>query len=138
MNDRLRPLPSVGEPSDAVSSVPTSLSDSSNSYNGDDARRFLWEWRAAQNRYSEATWENGQLEIHLGASQAALHAAEEEASAVRARLAESDAVVTGKMIFRDVSISISHCLYLDRSPFSVIISPDDAVGVSPTGGERGC
>ena len=67
-----------------------------------------------------------------------LHAAEEEASVVRARLAESDAVVTGKMISKDVSIPISHCLYLDNSPFSVIISPDDAVGVSPTGSERGC
>ena len=64
--------------------------------------------------------------------------AEEEASAIQAWLAESDAVVTGKMIFRDVSILISQCLYLDSSPFSVIISPDDAVRVSPTGGERGC
>ena len=70
----------------------------------------------AQNRYSEATRENGQLEIHLGASQAALHAAKEEASAVRAWLAESDAMVTGKMIFRDVSILISHCLHLDSFP----------------------
>ena len=51
----------------------------------------------AQNRYSEATWENGQLEIHLGVSQAAFHAAEEEASTVRAWLAESDAMVAGKM-----------------------------------------
>ena len=59
------------------------------------------------------TRENGQLEIRLGASPAALHVAEEEASAIRARLAESDAVVTGKMIFRDVSIPISHCLHLD-------------------------
>ena len=91
----------------------------------------------AQNRYSEVTWENGQLETRLGVSQAALYVAEEEASAVRAWLAESNAVVTGKMIFRDVSILISHCLYLDSSPFSVIISPDDAVGVSPTSGEHG-
>jgi len=82
MNDRLRPLPRAGEPSDAVSSVPSSSSDSSDSYNGDDARRFLWEWRVAQNCYSEATRENGQLKIHLEASQAALHAAEEEASAI--------------------------------------------------------
>ena len=37
------------------------------------------------------------MEICLGVSQAALHAAEEEASAVRARLAESDAMVAGKM-----------------------------------------
>ena len=113
MNDRLRPLPRAGEPSDAVSSAPSLSSDSSDLYNGDDAQCFLREWRAAQNRYSKATRENGQLEIHLGASQAALHAAEEEASAIRARLAESDAVVTGKMIFRDVSIPISYYLHLD-------------------------
>ena len=84
MNDSLCPLSRAGGPSDAASSVPASSSDSSDSYNGDDARRYLHEWRMAQNRYSEATWENGQLEIRLGVSQAALHAAEEEASAVRA------------------------------------------------------
>ena len=55
----------------------------------------------AQNRYSEATWENSQLEICLGVSQATLHAAEEEANAVRARLAESDAMVAGKINFRN-------------------------------------
>ena len=138
MNDSLHPLPRVGETSNTVSSAPASSSDSSDSYNGDDARRFLREWRAAQNRYSEATQESGQLEICLRVSQAALHAAEEEANVVRARLAESDAVVTGKMIFRDVSISISHCLYLDSSSISfVIVSPDSAVGVPPTGGECG-
>ena len=71
--------------------------DSSDSYNNDDARRFLREWRAAQGRYSEATRENGQLEIRLGASQAALLASEEEANAARARLAKSDAMVAGKM-----------------------------------------
>ena len=42
------------------------------------------------------TRENGQLEIRLGVSQAALHAAEEEASAVQERLAKSDAMVAGK------------------------------------------
>ena len=113
MNDRLRPLPRAGEPSDAVSSAPSSSLDSSDSYNGDDARCFLREWRAAQNRYFEATQENGQLEIRLRASHVTLHVAEEEASAIRARLADSDAVVTGKMIFRDVSIPISHCLHID-------------------------
>ena len=74
-----------------------SSSDSSDSYNGDDARRYLHEWRMAQNCYSEVTWENDQLEICLGVSQATLHVAEEEASAVRVRLAKSDAMVAGKM-----------------------------------------
>ena len=95
MNDSLRPLPRAGGTSNTASSVSASSSDSSDSYNG-DARRYLHEWRMAQNHYSEATWENGQLEIRLGVSQAALHAAEEEASAVRVRLAESDAMVAGK------------------------------------------
>ena len=103
MNDSLRPIPRASGPSDAASSVPASLSDSFDSYNGDDAWRYLHEWRMVQNRYSEATWENGQLEIRLGVSQAALHAAEEEASAVRAWLAESDAMVAGKTNSRNAS-----------------------------------
>ena len=103
MNDSLRPLPRAGGPSDAASSVSTLLSDSFDSYNGDDARCYLHEWRMPQNRYSEATWENSQLEICLRVSQAALHADEEEASAVRAWLAESDAMVAGKINSRNAS-----------------------------------
>ena len=107
LNDSLRPLPRANEPSDTASSTPASSLDSSNSYNGNDAQRYLHEWRMAQNRYSEATWENGQLEICLGVSQATLHAAEEEASVVRARLTESDATVAGKMNSRNAFIMIS-------------------------------
>jgi len=107
LNDSLCPLPRADEPSDAASSVPASLLDSSDSYNGDDARRFLQEWKAVQDRYSKATRENGQLEIHLGVSQGALHAAEEEANVVRARLAESDAMVASKMNSRNALILIS-------------------------------
>ena len=66
----------------------------------------------AQNRYSKATWENGQLEICLGVSQAALHVAKEEASAVRVRLAESDAAVVGKMSSINASILISSIFIL--------------------------
>ena len=112
MNDSLCPLPRAGEPSDAVSSMVASSSDSSDSYNGDGARRFLQEWRVAQNLYSEVTRENGQLKIHFGVSQAALHAAEEEASAVRAWLAESDAMVAGKMNSRNTSTLISTAFIL--------------------------
>ena len=68
MNDSLCPLPRAGGPSDAASSVSASSSDSSDSYHGDDAWRYLHEWRMAQNRYSEVTWENGQLEVRLGVS----------------------------------------------------------------------
>ena len=80
-----------------------SLLNSFDCYNGNDARRYLHEWRMAQNCYSEATWENGQLEIRLGVSQATLHAAEEEASAVRVRLTESNAMVAGMMNSRNTS-----------------------------------
>ena len=137
VNDSLRPLPRAGEPSNVVSSAPASSSDSSDSYNGDDAQCFLREWRAAQNHYSEVTQENGQLEIHFGVSQAALHAAEEEASAVRARLAKSDAMVAGKMNSMEAFYSNFHYLHLDNILVFVIVSPDSAVGISPTGGECG-
>ena len=90
--------------------------DSSDSYNGDDARRYLHEWRMAQNRYSEVTWETGQLEICLRVSQAALHAAEEEANATRARLTESDAAVAGMMSLRNVFILISTVFILIAFP----------------------
>ena len=103
MNDSLCPFPRAGGPSDATSSMPASLSDSSDSYNGDDAQRYLHEWRMAQNHYYEAIWENSQLEICLGVSQAALHVAEEEASAVRAWLPVSDAMVAGKMNSRNAT-----------------------------------
>ena len=113
MNDSLRPLPRAGGPSDTASSVPASSSDSSDSYNGDDARCYLHEWRMGQNRYSEATWENGQLEIRLEVSQAALRVAEEEAITIRARLAESDAMVASKMDPMKAFYSDLHYSYLD-------------------------
>ena len=50
---------------------------------------------------------NGQLEIHLGIFQAALNAAEEEAGAIQARLAVSDATVAGKTSSMNTSILIS-------------------------------
>ena len=81
--------------------------DSSNSYNGNDAQRFFREWRAVEDRYSKAIRKNGQLEIRLGVFQAALNAAEEEASAIRAWLAKSDATVAGKMSSMNVSIMVS-------------------------------
>ena len=107
MNDSLHPSPRTGKPTDAASFAPASSSGSSNSYDGDDARRFFREWRAAEDRYSEAIRNNGQLEIRLGVFQAALNAAEEDASAVRAWLAKSDAVEAGKMSSMNISILVS-------------------------------
>ena len=46
----------------------TDSNHSSDSYTDDDAQHLLREWRAAKDRYSEATQENVQLEIHLEAS----------------------------------------------------------------------
>ena len=97
----------TGKPTDDASSVPASSSGSSNSHDGDDARRFFQEWRAAEDLYSEAIRKNGQLEIRLGVFQAALNAVEEEASVVRARLAKSDATVVGKTSPMNASILIS-------------------------------
>ena len=63
---------------------------------------------------------NGQLEIRLGVFQAALNAAEEEASAVRAWLAMSDAAVAGKTNSMNASILIStifiSIVFYDRQP----------------------
>ena len=70
-----------------------------------------------QDRYSEATRENDQLEIRLEASQAALLTAKEEASAARAWLAESDAMVVGKMNSKKTLISISTVFVLIASLF---------------------
>ena len=112
MNDSLRSLLRADKPSDTASSTPASLSDSSNSYIGDDAQRFFREWRAAEDRYSEAIQKNSQLEIRLRVFQAALNVAEEEASAVRAWLAEFDIVVVGKMSSMNASILTSTVLTL--------------------------
>jgi len=97
----------IDKPSDAAPSVLASSLGSSNSYNGDDARSFFREWRAAEDRYSTAIRNNGQLEIRLGVFQAALNAAEEEASTVRARLAKSDTTVAGKMSSMNAFILVS-------------------------------
>ena len=98
--------PRIGKSTDAASSGPVSSSGSSNSYDGNDAWSFCREWRAAEDHYSKAIRNNDQLEIRLGVFQAALNAAKEETSAVRARLAESDAVVAGKMGSMNVSILV--------------------------------
>ena len=107
MNHSLHPFPRTDKPTDAASSAPPSSLGSSNSYDGDDARHFFQEWRVAEDRYSEVIWNNGQLEIHLGVLQVALNAAKEAASAVRVRLAKSDAAVAGKMSSMNVSILVS-------------------------------
>ena len=54
--------PRAGESFNAESTAAPTLdssSDSSDSYTGDDAQRFLQEWRAAKDHYFKATQENG-------------------------------------------------------------------------------
>ena len=114
------PPPRAGEPSNAESTAAPMLdssSDSSDSYTSDDARRFLQEWRAAKDRYSKATRENGQLEIRLEVSQATLLATEEETNTARAWLAESDAMVVGKMDSKKTSVLIFSTFVLTVSLF---------------------
>ena len=107
MNVSLHPILRTGKPADAASFAPTSSSGSSNSYDGDDARCFFQEWRAAKDRYSEVIQKNGQLEIRLGVFQAALNAAKEEGSTIQAWLAKSDTTVAGKMISMNTSFLAS-------------------------------
>ena len=86
-----------GDAQDAESVVSVGSSDdSSDSYNGDDARCYLREQNAAMDRYSEATHESVCLEFALNASQTALTTAEGETNAVRAQLAVFDGKVVGK------------------------------------------
>jgi hypothetical protein len=65
---------------DATSAMSDSSVDSSDSYNGDDARCFLWEWRMDMDHYSKMTQESGGLKTHLRVIEVALHAVEEETS----------------------------------------------------------
>jgi hypothetical protein len=50
---------------------------------------------------------NGQLETRLKVTEAALHAAEEETSAARARLAEADAMVAGEFIVPEKTLVLA-------------------------------
>jgi hypothetical protein len=71
----------------------SSSTGSANSYNGNDARRFLRQRNEARDLYSEATHEVGHLEFCLEATQAALLDTEGETSNARAMLADADARV---------------------------------------------
>jgi hypothetical protein len=92
----------------------TPSSDSADSYNGDDARRFLRERNETRDLYSEATREVGWLENCLEAIQAAPSAAEGETSAAWALLADADARVTGQFLFLDRT-SFSSTSFLSAS-----------------------
>lgn len=85
---------------DAHSVAPAgSSSNSADSYNRDDARRFLRERNETRYLYSDATRKVRWLEFCLEATQATLSAAEGETSATRAMLAHADARVAGRFLF---------------------------------------
>ena len=71
---------------------------SGNSYNGDDAWRYLRWWKGTRNLYSEATREIVRLQLSLEVTQAALTAAEGEASTARAMLSAVDGRVAGTVL----------------------------------------
>ena len=66
-----------------------------NSYNGDDARRYLRWWKGTRDLYSEATREIVRLQLCLEATWAALIAAEGETSTAQAMLSDVDGRVAG-------------------------------------------
>ena len=69
----------------------SSSGGSGDSYNGDDARRYLRWWKGTRDLYSEATREI----VHL---QAALTADEGEASTAQAMLSATDGRVAGTVL----------------------------------------
>lgn len=103
-----------------------SSSDSSNLYNGDDARCYLHEQNEAMGHHWEATRKTKCLEATLHASQIALVTMEGESSAAREQLVESDARVAGK-ILRGNSTILLCCAPFDDC-CSSYYSPDRAVG----------
>ena len=71
---------------------------SGNSYNGDDSRRYLRWWKGTHDLYSKATREIVRLQLYLEVTQAALTAAEGEASTARAMLSAADGRVAGMVL----------------------------------------
>ena len=76
----------------------SSYGGSGDSYNGDDAWRYLHWWKGTCNLYSEATREIVRLQLSLEVTQAALTAAEGEASTARAMLSAADGRVAGMVL----------------------------------------
>ena len=113
--------------------------DSTDSYNGDDARHYLYELDEALGHHWEVTQETEHLEAALAASQTALAIVEGESSAARARLADSNARVVGRTLKRNPALSPSlfYHVLLDDS-FSFHFIPDRGIGGPPTGGEQCC
>ena len=76
----------------------SSSGGSGDSYNGGDARHYLRWWKGTHDLYSKATREIVRLQLCLEVTQAALSAAEGEASTSRAMLSTADGRVTGTVL----------------------------------------
>ena len=76
----------------------SSSGGSGDSYNGDDARRYLHWWKGTRDLYSKATREIVRLKLCLEVTQAALTIAEGEASTARAMLSATDGRVAGTVL----------------------------------------
>ena len=75
--------------------------DSTISYNGDDARRYLYEWDKVLGHHWEVTQETEHLEAALATSQTTLTTMEGESSVAWVWLADSDARVVGRILKRN-------------------------------------
>ena len=73
-------------------------SGSGDSYNRDDARRYLRWWKGTRDLYSEATREIVRLQLYLEVTQATLTAAEGEACTARVMLSTADGRVAGTVL----------------------------------------
>lgn len=113
--------------------------DSTESYNGDDTHRYLYEWDEVLTRHWEVTQETKRLEATLAASQTALATVEGESSIDRAWLADSNTRDAGRTLRRNLALSSSlfcHVLLDDSFPFH--FSPNRGIRRHPTGGKQHC
>ena len=84
---------------DAKSAAAASSSGGSgDSYNGDDALRYLRWWKGTRDLYSEATREIVRLQLCLEVTQTTLTATEGEASTARAMLSAVNGRVAGTVL----------------------------------------
>jgi hypothetical protein len=112
-----------------------SSSECSDSYNGDDTRRYLHERDEALGHCWEVAQEAECLGATLTASQTTLVIVEGESSAIRARLAEFDARVIVKIFRRNPIplVTLLHHALLDDL-FHSYYSLDGGIESSPSGG----
>jgi hypothetical protein len=88
------------------SSLSSSLSTDSESYDGQDVWNLIRERREAENLYSEAMHEVGRLELCLDAVETTLSASQEETNVAQMRADEAYARAAGKLSLKSLSFYI--------------------------------